>query len=269
MFRHRTAFTLIELLVVIAVIAVLMGILMPALRAAKHQAKRAVCSSNCKQIGVAFHMYAEAWDGRVLPYQNLNGSETEREPWVGVIVYSDQYTDKDTGRRLPKHLAIFYEENYIQDPKVFYCPAQPRLQTSYPINYSYDYFTDKGKQEWGQYRPLRDNFSAANNVLDYAVRTSYNYWPHPKLKTKKLSRMAQYPIIVDNLQEWEVVPHRTSDDVPLGVSALFGDGHVNFCTGRDIFDNDIWPRKDEFHNGPGGDIEVFEALINIIRLNHQ
>ncbi len=52
------AFTLIELLVVIAVLALLMSILFPALHKARQAAQRTLCASNCRQTGVALHMYA-------------------------------------------------------------------------------------------------------------------------------------------------------------------------------------------------------------------
>ena len=62
---EKPGFTLIELLVVIAIIALLLAILMPALSRVREAAKRAVCSSQVKQIGVAMVAYTsdnDVWD---------------------------------------------------------------------------------------------------------------------------------------------------------------------------------------------------------------
>ncbi len=55
-------FTLIELLVVIAIIAILAAILFPVFAQAREAARKASCSSNLRQIGTAFQMYAQDYD---------------------------------------------------------------------------------------------------------------------------------------------------------------------------------------------------------------
>ena len=59
----ESGFTLIELLVVISIIALLIAILLPTLESARDAARKSVCLSNLRQVGIGLHVYATDHDG--------------------------------------------------------------------------------------------------------------------------------------------------------------------------------------------------------------
>jgi prepilin-type N-terminal cleavage/methylation domain-containing protein/prepilin-type processing-associated H-X9-DG protein len=60
-------FTLVELLVVMSIISLLLAVLLPSLKKARQQGQAIVCMNNVKQLGLAFMLYGQEYNGYAMP----------------------------------------------------------------------------------------------------------------------------------------------------------------------------------------------------------
>lgn len=80
--NHR-GFTLVELLVVIAIIGVMVGLLLPAVQAAREAARRMQCGNNLKQLSLAMHNYESTY--KTLPPSRITNGES-RHSWSAFML---------------------------------------------------------------------------------------------------------------------------------------------------------------------------------------
>jgi prepilin-type N-terminal cleavage/methylation domain-containing protein/prepilin-type processing-associated H-X9-DG protein len=145
---QRGAFTLIELLVVIAIIAILAAMLLPALSRARRKACAAGCISNQKQLGLAWVMYADENQDRLIG----NGTHTSYDPgngywrhgYVSVGVPPTLNGSPPPGLSGVALSDWYIQQGYAEGPlfpyaknrNVIHCPGDPRNQGNGYDNYS-------------------------------------------------------------------------------------------------------------------------------------
>lgn len=197
---RRNAFTLIELLVVVSVIGLLVAILLPSLRSARVQAKRALCSTNLRQIGVGMRGYL--------------GDHKDRFP----IASAMPSVSED-----PIYIADILEPYVGTDPNVYACPGDRpgKFQRPPPItNMSY-FETERSSYEY-RFR------LGGRTIMEYVNRIQQHGFSNGPLPVNTLYIMRDY-------NNFHAKSHRVAAEVKLGEEEasearqrnyLFVDGHV-------------------------------------------
>ena len=246
------AFTLIELLVVIAVIAVLMSILMPALRMAKEQSKRAVCASNLRGFAMAVFTYAADHDEKIPPAFYKNGTSPYRcymlfeidvsQPWGWHI-------------REVHNLGRLYTENYIKTGKAYYCPSAAKVADDGRVSgYYYDAYRDN-EHPWPWINTHATHYTGGS--VDN-VRSGYNYLPQARGKKAPVNGgdlefpdMARSTVELDPgaamatdfFNNVNSLAHKKGLRGGGGLNVLYADGSLQFRNDSDAFDPILWQKS--------------------------
>ncbi len=163
--NHSRAFSIVELLVSVAIIAILIAIILPTLRAARTSAQDAVCISNLRVLGTAWHAYvADKGHFPRTPRSIANASLPELPPgamsWGGAHSASANPSNPALNNARPLNAYLNAERLAKSLFEVFHCPRDAGATYFFPtgnipigesLPYSFFFFPENLDTAFGVY----------------------------------------------------------------------------------------------------------------------
>jgi prepilin-type N-terminal cleavage/methylation domain-containing protein/prepilin-type processing-associated H-X9-DG protein len=203
------AFTLIELLVVIAIIAILMAIIMPAMNRIREQGKRAVCLNNLRQLSLAWNLYADDNDNKIVSgntHRNIEGLPN-KYAWV-------YYEGGDSNQQIQgvKEGKLY---PYCKNIKLYKCPTGLRGEE---VTYSIvDYMNGHEAIEGVTIAPLKSRLHIRN------VSSQIIFLDEGRLT------VSSWTVYYYQERWWDQITARHGD----GTNFSFADGHSEYWKWED------------------------------------
>ena len=254
--KSRKGFTLIELLVVIAIIALLLSILTPALRMAKENARRLLCTNNLKSMGIGLKIYTDDSDDKLIPNARSNGDEYNDGITPSYNPWNSYLLGVDTGDPIflkPVQLGKLFSNNIIDTPDIFYCETA-KYTVKGSERRTKAYYTG-GYDPIAKFMPPDESYGWGTPADDTRCRSNYMYWTWTETRASKVG--GHRAVVVDSLT---TAAHMKGGN-PYGMNALFNDGHV----GMTLFNSN--PEILEFAERPFKDkLGDYAGFVNCLRL---
>ena len=248
----KKALTLIELLVVIAIIALLLSVIIPALKKAKEQANKIVCSSQIKQQNLALLMYAQANEEK-MPMMTWSGGQ-----WLWDVSYfttdviiasgADRKIFRCPGNRVDTNETRYwrYSEHFsgpVSDSTPEPSSTSQRQQHWRVISYSYLMETKNGRGDiWAASEPGATKVpSTEKKFIDKTTQTRNPSGQMELVTDSVIDYGSTYKwIIPDIYADWAMGTNhmeRRGGEIkePAGSNIGFLDGHVTWRPFKDMY----------------------------------
>jgi prepilin-type N-terminal cleavage/methylation domain-containing protein/prepilin-type processing-associated H-X9-DG protein len=240
-FPARRAFTLVEILVVLGVLAVLTALAFPVFSRVRDNARRTTCTSNLRQIGIAFQQYTQDASGK---YPMSGDGFTTEQPTDPSVAKKECFAATCWGWRkgkghwvsgpdefLAETISPFsYREGvtaqpedgslypYVKEARMYYCPSNAdgsKKRLSYSMNCALTAIDSRRVVSPGEIVLLVDE-EYANDGYFYAVNHDLAKGPNTaKGSTGGASAGGQ---------STDALTKKHAD----GGNLLFADGHVKY-----------------------------------------
>lgn len=221
----KSGFTLVELLIVLALIALLSAIAFPVLGSARESARSRKCVANLRQIGQAFQLYGQDWDGRFPAALDASDYRSPKLWLSGHGEIEDAYATVTAMRKEGRTLPVVMG-NLITSKQVWECPSDIGVKF---LNLSRA--PSKGDTEdssvyeaWGS---------------SYAYRTELGLWDRDQAD---LRDPAAVNVLWDMAGYWHARYRRISreadvqDKAKWNYHVLWGDGHVSNASDDQLYE---------------------------------